>query len=408
MTPEPERTQSPGATPREPSAPAGLFPLLIVLIFVAMMDMRVITAVLSQIATDLHTTVTGVGIALTVYQLAYGISQLAYGPLADRMGAMRVVSTAAVLFAVAVLIGAFVPSLDALIGVRLLTGAVAASFFPLTLATVGKLVPPDRRHDAVAALLAAFAGGQVMGSALGGVLAEFVTWRAMFVVDAALVGLLLVPLWRYRGATPPTEDSWSGTAVGRTRLLRDRQALFIYAAVFVEGAAFFGGFSYLGALLHDRYGLSFLKVGLILTLDGLTIILTSRIVAGMGRRIGENALILSGGLLMGAGYVFPVALGTWAAVLPAVTALGVGFTLSHTVFQKRVTELDSITRGTTTSLFAFSLFIGSAAGTAVQGLMLDHAGYDGVLLLSGGTLGLLGILAPRLTSLEGRLQPRRT
>jgi predicted MFS family arabinose efflux permease len=387
-------------SPASPGAPPGLLVLLYLLAFVVMADARVISTVLSQIARDLDTTVAGVGVAMTAYLLAYGVFQLAWGPLADRVGPMRVIAAVAIAFAPALALTAFVPSLEALVGMRLLAGAVAAAFFPLALATVGYLIPYEDRHQAVAMLLGAVAAGQVMGATLGGLMAEVIDWRAMFVVDGALMALLVVPLWRMRFATRAPERPQGSPFAAHRKLLGSSRALVLYTAVLVEGALFFGGVAYLGSLLRERYGLSYYAIGLILALDGVAILVTSRLVGRASRRLGENGLILTGGLLMGGAFLFALAVSTWWAVLPAVVVLGIGFALCHSTFQIRATELAPAARGTAISLFAFSLFLGSGVGTAALGALIEIEGYDALLAVCGIGLAVLGLAAPRLTELR--------
>jgi predicted MFS family arabinose efflux permease len=388
----------------ETRMPVGLLPLLTLLIFVVVMDGRVMTTMLPEIADDLDSSVSATGFALTAYLLAYGVFQLAYGPLADRVGAMRVMSVACVVFVVVLAAGAVVPGLGGLVAVRLLTGAVAAAFFPLALATVGNLVSYDQRQAAIGTLLAAVALGQVLGAAVGGLVTAAVSWRAMFVIDAALAAALILPLWRYRGSVSPTASSGDPLA-GHRRLLRDRRAMLLCVIVLVEGAAFFGGTGYLGALLHDEYGVGLAGVGLILMLDGAAIFVTSRLIGRIAPLLGEARLILVGGGLMGAGFLVALAFGRWEAAIPAVIALGAGFALCHTTLQTRATELDPAARGTAISLFAFALFAGSALGTALLGLLLEVSGYDAVLLASGSALLVLAALAPRLTAPPAPLEP---
>ena len=168
----------------ETRMPKGLLPLLVLLVFVVMMDGRVMTAMLPEIADDLDSSVSATGFALTTYLLAYGTFQLAYGPLADRVGAMRVMSVASIALALVIAAGAIAPSLATLTTFRLLTGAVAAAFFPLALATVGNLVAYESRQGAIGILLAAVALGQVLGAAVGGLVTAAISWRAMFLIDA--------------------------------------------------------------------------------------------------------------------------------------------------------------------------------------------------------------------------------
>jgi MFS family permease len=182
------------------------------------------------------------------------------------------------------------------------------------------------------------------------------------------------------------------------RLLRDRQAAVVYAIVFVEGAAFFGGLSYLGALLHDKYGLSLDEVGLVLVLDGLGLLVTSRLLGRIAPRLGENRMILTGALFIGGAYLLVLAVANWQAVVPAAVLLGAGFALCHSTLQTRASELAPEARATAISLFALSLFVGSAVGTAVLGQLVESRGYGALLLSCGVALALVGVAAPRLTA----------
>jgi predicted MFS family arabinose efflux permease len=101
---------------------------------------------------------------------------------------------------------------------------------------------------------------------------------------------------------------------------------------------------------------------------------------------------------MGCAYLLALAVGNWQAVVPAAVALGAGFALCHSTLQTRATELAPEARGTAISLFAFSLFLGSALGTAFLGQLLSASGYDAILLVSGVALLALAVLAPRLTA----------
>jgi predicted MFS family arabinose efflux permease len=168
--------------------------------------------------------------------------------------------------------------------------------------------------------------------------------------------------------------------------------------VFVEGAAFFGGLGYLGALLHDEYGLSLNEVGLVLVLDGLGLLVTSRLLGRIAPRLGENRMILTGALFMGGAYLLVLVVANWQAVVPAAVLLGAGFALCHSTLQTRATELAPEAMATAISLFAFSLFVGSAAGTAVLGQLVESRGYGALLLSCGVALVLLGVAAPRLTA----------
>lgn len=89
--------------------------LLIAGIFVVQLDSRVITPLLPAIAEDFDTSIARTGLIVTAYLLPYGLFQLIYGPLADRIGRVRVISVALGGFAVGAGVCAIAPGLNTLI-----------------------------------------------------------------------------------------------------------------------------------------------------------------------------------------------------------------------------------------------------------------------------------------------------
>ena len=86
-------------------------PLLLALglaTFMVSLDARVVAPLLPAIAHDFQTTIARAGYVVSGYLLPYGLFQLAYGPLADRFGKVRVSVFAMAAFSVGTaLCGAF-------------------------------------------------------------------------------------------------------------------------------------------------------------------------------------------------------------------------------------------------------------------------------------------------------------
>jgi predicted MFS family arabinose efflux permease len=209
------------------------------------------------------------------------------------------------------------------------------------------------------------------------------------------------PLGRRRRPPPPLAVRRTGHPfVEHLGLLRDRRALALYGAVLIEGGLMNGGSTYLGALLRERDGLSYLVIGLVLSLFGVASLVISRVLGRLSRQLGENRLIVYGCLLMSAGFLLTRFGPDWRVVPVAVLAMGAGFSLCHSTFQTRATELRPGARGTAISLFAFALFLGGGVGTALLGVLLGTSGYGPVLLVCGVGLAVLGLGAPRLTAVR--------
>src|SRR4051812_26906001 len=111
---------------REP--PAGHAALLLALgvaTFMVALDGRVVAPLLPTIARDFGISVASASWLVSGYMLPYGLCQLAYGPLADRLGKVRVATYAMAAFSVGTaLCGAF-PSFATIVTLRALTGAAA-------------------------------------------------------------------------------------------------------------------------------------------------------------------------------------------------------------------------------------------------------------------------------------------
>jgi predicted MFS family arabinose efflux permease len=123
-------------------------PLLIMLqvaAFIVAAEARMIAALLPALASDLHSTIAGTGLLITVYALPYGLSQLIYGPLADRFSHQRVLAVALGLFALGTLCSGLAPNMTVLLVLRVCTGAAAAGVIPVTLAYIGDTVPYAER-----------------------------------------------------------------------------------------------------------------------------------------------------------------------------------------------------------------------------------------------------------------------
>jgi NTE family protein len=113
------------------------------------------------------------------------------GGLADRFGHKRVFLGGLALFTLASLLCAVAPSLEALIGFRVLQGAGAAAIAPTSLAIVLDSFPAEKRAAGVGLWGAAAAAAAATGPTLGAALVELDSWRLVFLVNLPLGAALL-------------------------------------------------------------------------------------------------------------------------------------------------------------------------------------------------------------------------
>ncbi len=361
--------------------------------FMVIADVRVIDPLLHIIADEFGASVGSAAVIVTAYNIPYGLFQLVYGPLGDRIGKLKVMTAAMILFALGTAACALVSSLTMLTLLRFLTGIAAAGIIPLSLAYIGDNFPYAERQTAIGHYLSAIVLGQILSGSLGGIFGEYLSWRDIFLLFGVVSIGIAVALWRASRLVPDggrTQGKLGLAAFKPYQQLMSKPATrLVIMAVFIEGFFFFGGFAYIGAFLRDQYSLSYVAIGLMLSAFGLGGLIYSRSVRWLVHRFGESGLIRLGGWLICACYLSIAVFQNWLLFIAFNILMGLGFYMLHSTLQTKATELAPEARGTAVSLFVFSLFLGQGIGVAALGVVVDGPGYALSFVLSGVAVALL-------------------
>jgi MFS family permease len=142
-------------------------------------------------------------LAFAVQNLLWGIGQPISGAIADRFGAVRVISVGALMYAVGLLVMRYSSTpLQLDLGAGLLIGfGLSGCSFNLVLSAFGKLMPPQWRAVAIGAGTAAGSFGQFVFAPITVALIDNAGWQSALTLFACLM-LLVIPL-SLALATPP-------------------------------------------------------------------------------------------------------------------------------------------------------------------------------------------------------------
>ncbi|BAZ37128.1 putative MDR related permease [Calothrix sp. NIES-4101] len=364
--------------------------------FIVMADMRVIDPLLRVIANDFNTSVGNTAVIISAYTIPYGLFQLVYGPLGDRIGKLKVMTGGITIFAVGTALCTFAPNLPLLILLRFLTGMFAATVIPLSLAYIGDNFPYAERQTAIGRYLSALMLGQILSSSLGGIFGEFLSWRNIFLVFGVASLIVAVIFWQATRKIPPEPNkqetkNFFATLKPYFQLLTKANARLVITTVFIEGFFLYGGFAYVGAFIRDRYNLPYVTIGILLSGFGMGGLLYSISVKWLVHRLGEQGLVVVGGSLVGTCFLSVNLFPNWMLFIPTTIFIGLGFYMMHSTLQTQATELSPESRGTAVSLFAFNLFVGQGIGAVFLGQIVDRAGYTSCFILCGVAVPLLAI-----------------
>ena len=376
--------------------------------FASSAALRLCDPMLPALAAEFHATVGGAAIVVTATGLAYGLLQLAFGPLGDHFGKLRVVTAACLASTVGALACAGSASLDWLALARALNGATTAALIPLSLAWIGDAVDMERRQATLARFMTGQIIGLVSGQAIGGFFAEHLGWRGGFVFLAGIylvVGLLL--LAALRGDHSSTAAARGAPPRGRYRMvLGQSHGRFVLTMIFVEAIATFGVMTFIPAYLHQRFGLSLFHAGLVVASMGLGGLGYTLFARRWVKALGQRRLARTGGLLLGLAFLVLGLATHWLWGVLACGLMGLGFYQLHNTLQTLATQMAPQARGTALSLFAFCFFLGQAVGAGVGAAVVDRVGADWLFLASAALLPLLGLALAR--DIKGRRRAART
>ncbi|MEH7197475.1 MFS transporter [Priestia megaterium] len=355
--------------------------------FLVNADNRAITPMLPAMAVALNTSSANAALLVTAYSIPYGVCQLFYGPLAEKFGKITTILLSLCLFAIGTIICGMVHAYSWLLVFRILTGVFAAGIIPTTLAQIGDWFERSERPRAIAFFMSVSTTGQALGIVIGGLVAQFFSYRILFI----LLGLACIPsiiaIYRERERVDEKPIQTESTTFYQRyiELFRNKKSWQVYGLVLCEGLVFYGGFTFLGVYGVTTLHLSYLTIGLLTATYSVGAFFGSKTISKVLSHIGTEKMPMLGSALMIFG--FGVIWG-WQSVISLTLGfiiLGLGFSYCHSTLQTFATDLLPKGRATAVSVFAFSLFLGSGLGPVGLGKIFDT--YSSNVLLGTVTIG---------------------
>ena len=359
--------------------------------FASMASMRMCDSMLVGLGQEFAVTTGEASAVIASAAVAYGLLQIFYGPLGDRVGKLRVIGACSLACALLCLFTALAPSFDLLVLARAGMGAAAAGIIPLSLAWLGDQVAYEQRQEALARLMGATITGMMMGQWFGGYATQHWGWRYAFVgvsaVFAVAVWLLWLQLKTQPRFVPPAHPLplllyWQHMA----RLFTLPRVRWVLGATLTEGVLVIGTFAFMPSRLVDHFGLSVAQAGGAMVLYGASGLLYSHFARQSLALMGEKGLAWCGGGLIVLSLA-TLALANLPALAMGACALGgMGFYMLHNTLQTQATQMAPQARSMAVTLFACTLFFGQTLGVAGVARSLDAGWMSETFLLA--TLGV--------------------
>jgi DHA1 family bicyclomycin/chloramphenicol resistance-like MFS transporter len=281
---------------------------------------------LPSLARSLAAPMSAVQLTMSALILAFGLAQLVWGPVADRVGRRPVLLTALAGFLVASIGAALAPGIAWLVAWRIAQGAMLAAAVVCARAMVRDLYEPAEGARVMSLGLSGLGLIAITSPLLGGALAASAGWRAALAAVAVIGALTLLFIWR---ALPETIRQRDPQATRLAPLAANVRAVLRHPT-FVAWAALtastYGGlFTILAAspfVYIDVLGLTPMQFGVAMATGSLSYICGTVVCRRWLLRYGLPGAVRRGAVFTLAGGLSLLALAAlgvqavWAVLLP--------------------------------------------------------------------------------------------
>lgn len=396
--------------------------------FMVVLDASIVNIAIPHIASGLHTSLSSLAWVITAYVVAFGGVLPLGGRLADLSGRRRTFLVGLTIFTLASLAAGLAPSIGTLIAARTVQGVGAALLAPAALSLVtATFAEGSERTKALGVWGAVAAGGATAGVLFGGLLTGGLGWRSVFLINvpigaaaAALTPRFIDP--NHRGAGPGSwwrrydapgalsvttglaalvgglseGPSWGWRAPATVallavgvvalvsfilierissapllplRLLRTRSIATSNTVMLLTGAAMLGLFYFLSLYEQVVLGYGAVAAGLSQLPMALTLVAAAGVAPVIVKRIGAQATLAGGLVLVAGGLAWLGAASAHGAfvsdVLGASVIVGIGLGMAFVPLTVlAVTGVDSADFGIASGLINTSQQVGGALGLA--------------------------------------------
>lgn len=399
-------------------------------LFMIMLDNTVVNVALPSIQDDLGASLSGLEWTVNAYTLTFAVLLVTGGRLGDIFGRRRMFLFGVVVFALSSAAIGLAPDEGWLVAGRAVQGVGAAFMMPATLSIITNAFPAEERGKAIGTWAGVSALALALGPVVGGALADYVSWRAIFFLNLPVaVGAVAVTLFatlESRDETTRHSIDWPGIAflsVGLTALVlaliegnawgwgsvavlgllalavtglaafalfemrvrepmvnfeffRSRTFLGANIVAFIVSFSMLAVFFFIALYMQNVLGYSAVEAGIRFLPSTLMIVLVAPIAGRLTDRVGPRPLIVSGLALTTIALFLQTRIDVdtgYGLLLPSFVVMGIGMALVMSPMSTAAMNAVSPDKaGVASGILSMSRMVGGTFGVAAIGALFQH------------------------------------
>jgi len=371
---------------------------LFIILFLGVADNQVLSPLLPAIRAQFGKSSAEVGLLFTGYSLSAGISVLVWGPLSDIFGRKRGLLNGLILFCAGSAVSYLSSGFLTLLAGRILTGIGASMLSLNSISYAADYFPYAKRGWAMGSIFSSYFAALILGVPIGSWVGDQFGWNLVFgvmgIIALALILAvqLLLPSIAYKNVDarrkPPSE--YIRQYIGFLKVQTSAGGLL--SSLFAS-AGTMGFLAFLGVWLHDSFGISGSRVGLVFLIAGAAALLASPLAGWIADRIGKRFQFVASNVALA---VLLLILPTlhWGGVLFGIFGLiSLSAAFRQGPMEAVLTEIvTSESRGTFVALKNSFSQLGIGLAALFSGILFERNGYFAVCFL-GSSACLLSAVA---------------
>ncbi len=412
-------------------------------LFMIMLDNTVVNVALPSIQDDLGASLSGLEWTVNAYTLTFAVLLVTGGRLGDIFGRRRMFLFGVVVFSLSSAAIGLAPDQAWLVAGRAVQGVGAAFMMPATLSIITNAFPPEERGKAIGTWAGVSALALAIGPVVGGALAEYVSWRAIFFLNLPVAaGAVAVTLFATRESRDETTEhhvdlpgifalstgltalvlalvegnAWGwgspeilalftvaavglvGFAVLESRVrepmvdfsfFRSRTFLGANAVAFIVTFSMLATFFFIALYMQNILGYSAVEAGVRFLPSTVMIVLIAPLAGRLADRVGPRPLMVTGLSLTTIALLLQTRIDVdtgYGLLLPAFIILGIGIALVMSPMSTAaMNSVAAEKAGVASGILSMSRMVGGTFGVAAIGALFQHLARNEVEQSLAGT-----------------------
>jgi predicted MFS family arabinose efflux permease len=365
----------------------------------------VVPGMLEQLALDLKISVPVSGQLISLAGLVMALGAPFAAASTSNIDRRLLLSIGLLFYLAGALLCVFAPGFGSLLLTRALMVLGAAIFTPQAAATIGLLVPAEKRPAAVATIFMGWSISAVVGMPLGSLIATHFGWRYGFLLVAVLALVGVIWVWRVipNGLTVPklSLDSWQQVA-------QSKRLLLILSVTLISSTGQFTVLTYVAPYLSNQVNATSFAFAGLMAFNGLSGVAGSLWVTRNVGRLGVEKTVKRASTALALGLALwaiasLTAIAQWSAwsvwllLILGCAAWGAGSFATNATQQGRLAGVTPALASASIALNSSAMYAGQAAGALVGGVLIAQFGFS-VLPWVGVIFLVLALLVSNFAS----------